>query len=301
MMKILDNLHIKYRNDSMQNAFGRDPAMTIPNNSIPLIKGPQSYSYTGDGLDYRSAQASRQPHFRRDWDPNISGKFNGSGVDYNYTQGNFAASRNIDEPVEATARGTLGGDYTSVAAGQLFRSGENMTVEQDVLYALIGSAIEQYIQNSILLWILSAIGIIVWLITIVLIVQLTFPQYVPRKLLEMPIWQKIQKVDIQWWLILAILLTSLVGLNFPSVQNFLMMLLGIMLIVWFGIRWAAKTSRQWIVLAVGVILLFSGAVREYIDYSANAFFTTIMRWPSMLSCVLLLVDIFYVSKQAVRI
>ena len=282
-MQFFDGLNMRYKKP-------RD-AMIVPNNSIPLMKGPQNYSYSGNGMDYRNLESRGQ----RDWDPNISGKFGGSGVDYNYSQGNFQANRDLlDE------RGDLGAGYASIAGAQLFNraTGDiSSTVEQDLLYALIGSAIEQYIQNSILLWILSAIGVLVWLVTIILIIQLTFPQYVPSSLAAMPAWQKIQEIDIQWWLILAILLTSLVGLNFPSIQNFLMILLGILLIVWFGIRWRSSAQKNWIVLVVGIILLFSGAIREYVDYSANALFMAMMRWPSMVCCILLLIDVFYVSNK----
>ncbi|TXH07714.1 MAG: hypothetical protein E6Q06_01945 [Candidatus Moraniibacteriota bacterium] len=289
-MQILDKLKLRYKTN-------RD--IVYPNNSIPLIKGPPSYSYTGDGMDYRSLPAPAaelsQP---RDWDPNISGKFNGSGLDARYTQAHFTANRDVVEE-----RGDLGAGY--VAPGQVFRcsggssggGGGNTTVEQDVLYALIGSAIEQYIQNSILIWLLSVIGLLVWLVTIILIVQLAFPQFMPRQLTSMAAWQQIQQVNIQWWLILAILLTSLVGLNFPNIQNYLMVALGLWLVIWFAIRWQSPAAKNWIILAVGIILIFSGAIREFVDYSANIFFTTAMRWPSMLCCVLLLVDIFYVSRR----
>lgn len=266
----------------MPGARAADPIFT---KSHPLYQGSPNYSYTGDGLDYR--QYTAPPDQLRDWDPNISGKFGGNGVDLNYTQGNFQAKR-----------GDLGAGFTDIAAGQNFgsRAIGNNTVEQDMIYALIGASIEQYIQNSALLWILSVIGIIVWIITIGLIFQLAFPQYVPAQLAKMPAWIRLQRIDVKWWIILTILLTSLVGLNFPDGQNVLMMLLGVLLIIWFSIQWVQR-RRQWITLAVGIILLFSGAIRQYIDYADSAYMSTIMRWPSALCCILLIVDIFYVTPK----
>lgn len=279
MNNILEKLHITKPGRRRLERDTINPYVSGP----PLLKGPANYSYTGDGIDYRQMTGSED--LSRDWDPNISGHMSGDGLDVKYASGNFVAGR-----------GDLAGNYANIGQAQLFGARDITTSDPDLVYNIIVEYTTQLVASSFILTIVSILASIIIIVAIVYLFLVSFPQYVPmRQYLRDPRVARVESyLSFPLLIALVVILIPFVSISFPTFANLLLMLFGIALLMYVVIIWSVR--KQWVYAALGVILLFAGLVREYVDFSSNIMFSSIMSWMSVTCAILIAIDAFYYNR-----